>query len=69
MISNSQQRWEPGQAVKVGFLSLRVTEKVPTPGDGMPDMYRLESLDGRRRYEFTPHVGLYRVGVGWPVEG
>ena len=30
MIQNSKQAWEPGQVVKVGFMSLRVVSKVPT---------------------------------------
>lgn len=61
MIKNSKQNWEVGNVVKVGFLSLRVLEKVPTPGDFAPDMYRLESLDGSKEYEFVPHNGLNRV--------
>ena len=33
------QTWEIGEWVKVGFLTLRVTAKEPTPGDYMPDAY------------------------------
>ena len=61
MIRNSQQEWEPGNRVKVGFLTLIVTAKVPTPGDYAPDMYRLVSVDGARHYEFVPHRGLSRI--------
>jgi hypothetical protein len=57
----SFQDWSDGATVKVGWLTLRVIERVPTPGDGLPDFYRLVSEDGTRRYEFTPHDGLYRV--------
>lgn len=61
MIRKSSQDWTPGATVKVGFLTLRVVEAVATPGDYRPDLYRLASLDGARRYEFTPHMGLERV--------
>jgi len=61
MIRNSKQNWEVGQTVKVGFLTLRVTAKEPTPGDFMPDAYHLESLDGSKKYEFVPHHGLSRT--------
>ena len=64
MIRNSKQVWEVGEVVKVGFLSLRVTAKVPTPGDYMPDMYRLVDLKGQRQYEFVPHNGRTRVEAG-----
>mgnify|MGYP000170268429 CR=1 FL=1 len=57
----SKQIWEPGQSVKVGFLSLVVVEMVPTPGDGLPDAYILSSMDRRRTYRFVPHNGLERL--------
>jgi len=59
--TRSKQSWEVGQTVKVGFLSLKVTEKVPTPGDSMPDLYKLTSLDGTKQYEFQPYYGLTRL--------
>ena len=59
-ITKTKQAWTVGSTVKVGFLILRVTAFIPTPGDGMPDIYALESLDGRKRYEFRPHYGLER---------
>lgn len=55
------QDWSPGATVRVGFLSLRIIGFRPTPGDGLPDVYELESLDGSRQYDFTPHLGLERV--------
>ena len=58
MIQNSKQQWEVGQTVKVGFMSLRVLAKVPTPGDYMPDAYALES--NGKFYRFVPHNGLAR---------
>ncbi len=60
-ITKSTQIWVPGQAVKVGFLSLVVVEMVPTPGDGLPDAYILSSMDKRRTYRFVPHNGLERL--------
>jgi hypothetical protein len=61
MINRSKQDWTIGRTVKVGFLSLIVASIEPTPGDGRPDIYHLTSIDGLRRYEFTPHCGLERV--------
>lgn len=59
MIKNSKQNWEPGQTVKVGFLSLVVVEKVATPGNWLPDQYALKSAAGAF-YRFIPHNGLTR---------
>jgi hypothetical protein len=61
MVRNSKQTWEVGHTVRVGFLSLRVTAKVPTPGDWKPDAYLLESIDGSKVYRFVPHNGLERT--------
>ncbi len=60
MIRNSKQKWETGNTVKVGFLSLRVTG-ARSEYDGLPDIYELESMDGSKKYEFIPHNGLTRV--------
>lgn len=59
MISRSEQKWEVGQTVKVGFMQLTVLEAIPTPGDYRPDQYRLVSAKGVK-YVFTPHFGLER---------
>jgi hypothetical protein len=61
MIKHTKQVWEVGETVKVGFLSLIVTAKEPTPGDYMPDAYHLVSRDGTKRYRFVPHNGIERV--------
>lgn len=63
MVRNSKQTWEIGEVVKVGFLSLRVTKKEPTPGDYMPDAYILCGLGDKsdRTYRFVPHNGLERL--------
>jgi len=61
MIRNSKQVWEVGEVVKVGFLTLRVIGKEPTPGDYMPDAYKLCNLAADRFYRFVPHNGLERV--------
>jgi len=61
MIKRSKQTWEVGEAVKVGFLTLIVTAKEPTPGDFLLDAYRLCSQDGSKRYRFVPHNGLERL--------
>jgi len=60
MIKNTKQNWTVGSTVKVGFLSLKVIEIIPTPGDGLPDQYLLENSKGKQ-YIFTPHYGLEAV--------
>jgi hypothetical protein len=57
------QNWEIGKVVKIGFLTLRVVAKEPTPGDYMPDAYRLIGLgkDSVKLYRFVPHNGLKRI--------
>lgn len=55
MVTKSKQVWTFGAVVKVGFLSLRIT------GIKGSNDYQLESLDGAKRYEFTPHCGLIRI--------
>ena len=59
-ITRTKQDWSVGATVKVGFLTLRVLG-VEAVKDGLPDIYRLESLDGSRRYEFVPHNGVART--------
>ena len=59
-IIHSKQDWTPGQLVNVGFLRLRMI-RVDAVFDGKPDIYTLESLDGSKRYEFIPHLGITRI--------
>ena len=59
MIRKSKQTWEPGEMVRVGFLTLRVCAKVATPGNCLPDQYALADNNGRF-YRFVPHNGLTR---------
>ena len=60
-IADSKNKsWQPGATVKVGFLTLRVVS-VEAVYDYMPDIYKLESLDGTRKYEFIPHRGISRI--------
>lgn len=59
MIKNSKQKWEIGQTVKVGFLTLTVLAKVATPGDYLPDAYVL--VRNGIYYNFIPHNGLTRL--------
>jgi len=61
MINNSKQNWEIGKTVKVGFLSLKITGIILTPGDFRPDIYELENAKGDKRYNFTPHYGIERI--------
>ena len=59
-ITRTNQNWEVGQMVKVGFMALKVISLEPTPGDYRPDIYHLESAKGIK-YTFTPHFGLERA--------
>lgn len=63
MIRNSKQVWEVGEVVKVGFLSLRVVRKEPTPDDHAPDAYILCGLgtNASKQYRFVPHLGLEKL--------
>lgn len=63
MISNSKQVWQVGEVVKIGFMTLRVTEREATPGDYKPDAYLLCGLGDKanRRYRFVPHNGIERL--------
>lgn len=58
MIRKTEQTWEVGEMVKVGFLTLRVLAKVATPGNWLPDQYALTNSTGERFYRFIPHNGL-----------
>lgn len=60
MIKTTKQIWEIGHTVKVGFLSLLVIGKEPTPGDYLPDAYILANKTGKR-YRFVPHNGLEAI--------
>lgn len=59
-IMKSRQDWTIGNTVRVGFMTLTVVSFEPTPGDGMPDVYHLVTLDGQHKYTFQPHYGLNR---------
>ena len=49
------QEWNPGEMVKVGFLTLEVVERVG--GE-----YRLWNPSTGKKYVFVPHMGLHS---GW----
>ncbi len=53
--------WTPDSEVKVGYMTLRVVKRIPTPGDGKPDKWALTSLDGTRDYIFAPYSGLKKI--------
>ena len=59
MITRTKQNWEPGQSVKVGFLTLTVVAKIATPNNWLPDQYALTNGAGRF-YKFIPHNGIER---------
>ena len=63
MIQNSNQSWQVGEVVRVGFLVLRVTAREAAPGDYKPDAYILCGLGDKasRQYRFVPHNGIERL--------
>ena len=63
MITNTKQNWQVGETVKIGFLTLRITDLEATPGDYMPDAYHLCGLgkNADSKYRFVPHFGLKRL--------
>ena len=63
MIRNTVQQWEPGQTVRVGFLTLTVRAAVATPGDGRPDAYLLSNAAGTQLYRFVPHHGVEKIDL------
>lgn len=50
--------WVPGDEVSIGYMTLVVGRRIPTPGDGKPDIWLVHSLDGTRDYHFQPYSGL-----------
>lgn len=60
MITNSNQKWEVGETVNVGFMTLRICAKVETPGNWLPDQYVLTDKTGTKFYRFIPHNGVMR---------
>lgn len=68
MITRTNQRWQVGQQVRVGFLTLKVLAAVATPNDGLPDLYFLSNLAGDKLYQFVPHRGLHRVSAAEAAE-
>ncbi len=61
--------WTPDSEVKVGYMTLRVVKRIPTPGDGNPDKWALTSLDGTRDYVFAPYSGLRLTADRRPKAG
>ena len=57
----ARQAWAIGDIVNVGFVTaLAVVKRIPTPGDGCPDVYVLWQPTTNRFYSFQPHHGLTR---------
>jgi hypothetical protein len=64
MITNTIQKWEPGERVKVGFLTLTVLENIGSQHSGDPETYRLVNPKTTKTYRFTPYLGLQREWGG-----
>jgi hypothetical protein len=58
MITNTKQRWQMGERVKVGFLRLVVIGNIGSQIKGFPESYRLVNPNTGRTYQFTPYNGL-----------
>lgn len=63
MIKRTQQDWNVGSTVKVGFLSLTVKAAIATPGDFKPDAYILSNAAGTQLYRFVPHNGVEKISL------
>lgn len=63
MIKRTQQNWNIGSTVKVGFLSLTVKAAIATPDDFKPDAYILSNAAGTQLYKFVPHHGVEKVSA------
>jgi len=59
----AKQDFSVGSTVKVGFMSLVVKAKIPTPGDYKPDAYILSNAACTQLYKFVPHNGCEKIGV------
>ena len=59
-IKNSNQNWEVGQRINVGFLKGLTVIRVDAIKDYKPDIYTLQSDKGIL-YQFTPHWGIRRI--------
>lgn len=68
MIKRTQQDWNVGSVVKVGFLSLTVKAAVATPGDFKPDAYILINKAGTQLYKFVPHNGVEKISAAEAAE-
>ena len=58
--TSKNKDWSNGSIVKIGFCTLRVVD-CRSEKDFLPDIYTLESIDGSKKYEFTPHNGLKKI--------
>ena len=56
----SKQDWSIGNTVKVGFMTLKITD-CKAVKDGLPDIYYLVNEKNGNKYEFIPHNGLERI--------
>ena len=57
MIKNTKHKLSIGHIVQVGFLKLRIINIRAV----YEDIYEMESLDSKTKYEFIPHDGLHRI--------
>ena len=59
----AKQDFSIGNTVKVGFMTLVVKAKIPTPGDFLPDAYILANVAGTQLYKFVPHNGCEKISI------
>jgi len=59
----AKQDFSIGSTVKVGFMSLVVKAKIPTPGDYKPDAYILSNASDTQLYKFVPHNGCEKISI------
>ena len=66
MIQHTQQNWQIGAVVRVGFLHDMHVVAVAAVRDYLPDHYLLQRAGVW--YRFTPHHGLTRLGKTCPAD-
>lgn len=60
-MSNTNQNWNAGAMVKVGFMSLTVLTVISTHDD--PNAYILANTKKTQVYKFIPYKGLEKISL------
>lgn len=58
---SKNKSWGVGDIVNVGFVKNLCVLSIKQVKDGMPDIYKLKSINTHKEYEFIPHNGLFAL--------